>query len=98
MAARNIQVERFKGQAIVCNAQMKHGQLKQYCHISQEGQSLLEAAFQTKRLSARSYDRIVKVARTIADLAASELIEKEHIGEALQLRNDILPQHDRFQG
>lgn len=98
VAARNIQVERFKGQAIVCNAQMKHGQLKQYCHISQAGQRLLEAAFQAKRLSARSYDRIVKVARTIADLAASELIEKEHIGEALQLRNDILPQHDRFQG
>lgn len=92
VAARRIQLQRFKAVGIVCNGQMNHAMLKRFCHITAEGQGLLETAFQTKHLSARSYDRIIKVAQTIADLAGSDVIEAAHIGESLQLRSEILPQ------
>lgn len=89
-AARAIQLERFKKLDIVCNAQMNHAVLQKYCHLSEAGQEMMKTAFQAKNLSARSYDRIVKVAQTIADLDGSSAIQENHVGEALQLRNDIL--------
>lgn len=88
--AREIQLERFKKLDIVCNAQMNHAVLQKYCHLSEAGQEMMKTAFQVKNLSARSYDRILKVAQTIADLDKSSVIQEKHIGEALQLRNEIL--------
>lgn len=87
--ARNIQLQRFRGLNIFCNAQMNHAQIKKFCCLSPEAQTLLEQAFYSKNLSARSYDRIIKVAQTVADLSNSAIIEAQHIAEALQLRNDI---------
>ena len=87
--ARNIQLQRFRGLNIFCNAQMNHAQIKKFCCLSPEAQTLLEQAFYSKNLSARSYDRIIKVAQTVADLSNSAIIEAQHIAEALPLRNDI---------
>lgn len=84
--ARLRQNARLKCCAIFCNAQMTHTQLKQFCLLSDEARRILENVFQTLHLSARSYDRIVKVARTVADLSGSECIEAVHIAEAVQLR------------
>ena len=91
VAARKIQLDRFRELDIVCNAQMNHGILKKYCQLTDEAQELMETAFQERNLSARSYDRIVKVAQTVADLSGSDIISEIHIGEALQLRGEILP-------
>ena len=84
--ARRQQYERLNGTGAFCNAQMNHRQLRELCHVGTDAQSLLHAAFEKMKLNARSYDRIVKVARTIADLAESELIQSDHMGEAIQLR------------
>lgn len=91
VAARQRQLIRFKDLPIVCNAQMNHKLVQHYAKISPAAALLLEQAFKLKKLSARSYDRILKVSLTIADLAGQDTIEAEHLGEALQLRNDILP-------
>ena len=68
---------------------MNHAVLQQECPLEPQAQQLLAAAFKKMLLSARSYDRIIKVARTIADLAGSPDIAAPHIAEAIQLRNDI---------
>ena len=88
-AARNIQLKRLQKYHIFCNAQMSHAMLKKTCRLTEGAQRLLAQVFQQKSLSARSYDRIIKVSRTIADLAGSRGIEEQHIAEAVQLRNDI---------
>jgi len=84
--ARLRQQERFTGKGIGLNAQMKVRHLKKYCSTSQEGERLLEQTMEGLGLSARAYHRILKVARTIADLAGSERIDVEHIAEAVQYR------------
>ena len=86
--ARDIQIVRFDEQEEVhCNAQMPNNQVKQVCQISKPGQVLLKNAMDRLNLSARAYDRILKVSRTIADLGASENIEIEHLAEAIQYRS-----------
>ena len=87
-AARKIQLQRLKNYHIFCNAQMNHAMLQKLCPLEPQAKAMLEQAFRQKHLSARSYDRIIKVARTIADLAGAENIAAPHIAEAIQLRND----------
>ncbi len=88
MAARERQLYRFRELNIVCNGQLNHGMLTQYCPMTSEAEKLLEEAFHQRQMSARSYDRLVKVARTIGDLAGKDTITAEYIGEALLMRND----------
>ena len=89
LAAREIQMERLQEWGIFCNAQMSHAILKKTCILEPDAQNLLAQAFQVMNLSARSYDRIIKVARTIADLDGAATIEAKHVGEAIQLRDDV---------
>ena len=86
--ARKIQEERFKGQTgIFCNAQMPSRMVRDVCELTPAGTNLLKTAMQRLQLSARAYDRILKVARTAADLAASPDIKIEHLAEAIQYRS-----------
>ena len=85
--AREIQQNRFEGQGIHCNAQMTSTQLRKYCSLDEPSQSLLKAAMEKFGLSARAYDRILKVARTIADLDNEENLKSSYIAEAIQYRN-----------
>ena len=86
--ARAIQNKRFvEYERIHCNAQMSRKQVEQYCPISTEGEKLLKTAMERLGLSARAYDRILKVARTIADLEESPEIEIEHLSEAINFRS-----------
>lgn len=88
IAARQIQTERFKAYpGIHCNAQMNPPLLKKYCPLNTPCLSLLKMAMQKFGLSARAYDRIIKLSRTIADLEASSLILPRHIAEAIQYRS-----------
>lgn len=86
-AAREIQNERFRGTAIACNAKITPDLLHDACRLSPEGRALLKTAFEKLGLSARAYDRVLKVARTIADLDASGEIRPEHVAEAVQYRS-----------
>ena len=85
--ARKIQSQRFKGSKIHCNAQMTNRHIKKFCCIDDASQRLLEMAIDKLGLSARAYTRILKVARTIADLAGEEAISSAHISEAIQYRS-----------
>lgn len=85
--ARAVQTDRFKKSKIFCNAAMSPKQIRRHCQVGDEGQRLLETAMERLGLSARAYDRILKVARTIADLATEETIRPEHIAEAIQYRS-----------
>lgn len=86
--ARLFQQERFsKDKGIYCNAQMESKQIKAHCQLSEESKSILKNAMDKLGLSARAYDRILKVARTIADLESCTTIETRHIAEAIQYRN-----------
>ena len=84
---RKIQLERFKDTKIFSNSQMSAKQIRKYCTLDNAGQALLKMAMEKKGFSARAYDRILKVARTIADLEAMEMINSNHISEAIQYRN-----------
>ena len=86
--AREIQIERFKdNKNIHANAQMGSKQVREICKLSQASETLLKTAMERLNLSARAYDRILKVARTIADLAGSEDIKTEHLAEAIHYRS-----------
>jgi magnesium chelatase family protein len=85
--ARKVQQERFQGKKIYCNAQMTSKHLKKYCQIDEPSKKLLEMAIDKLGLSARAYTRILKVARTIADLEGEENIFTPHISEAVQYRS-----------
>lgn len=86
--AREAQAERYKDQpGTYCNAQMSAKQLRDICIIDAIGQKLLKTAMERLNLSARAYDRILKVSRTIADLAGAENIKPEHLAEAIQYRS-----------
>lgn len=86
--ARDVQEERYKSKGgIYANAQMTSKQLREICRIDEAGQQLLKKAMEKLGLSARAYDRILKVSRTIADLEQSEKIENNHLAEAIQYRS-----------
>lgn len=85
--ARSIQRERFKNDGILFNAQMKSAHVHRYCKPDTESEQLLKRAYTQLNLSARAYQRVLKVARTIADLAGSEQIQREHFMEAIQYRS-----------
>jgi magnesium chelatase family protein len=85
--ARDIQLARFKDiKGTYSNAKMGEKEFNKYCKLNKESTDLLEMAFRKLNLSARAYNRILKVARTIADLEGKENIEKAHIMEAIQYR------------
>ncbi|MGQ1908834.1 YifB family Mg chelatase-like AAA ATPase [Marinifilum sp. RC60d5] len=87
-AARDIQTERFKDEeGMHCNAQMSSKLLRKYCRPDEAGMALLKTAMEKVGLSARAYDRILKVSRTIADLEGAEDIKSEHLAEAIQYRS-----------
>lgn len=85
--ARAIQRDRYRKIRISANAQLRSRHFEKYCSLSLEARRLLNQSFQNLKLSMRAHDRIIKVARTIADLAASEQIETAHIAEAVQYRS-----------
>ncbi|MDR1701451.1 MAG: YifB family Mg chelatase-like AAA ATPase [Sporomusaceae bacterium] len=89
-AARQIQINRLQTWGITANSQMSHKHIKELCLLSPDSQKLLEQAFTKMNLSARAYDRIIKVAQTIADLEAAPHIGSAHIAEAIQFRNDVI--------
>ena len=88
IAARQRQITRFKDKPkITCNARMGSRELKQFCELDETAKELLKFAMTDMNLSARAYDRILKVARTIADLAGAENILPDHVSEAIQFRS-----------
>ena len=99
-AARNIQQARFtnadsrlsktESSNIISNADMRIGEVRQFCVLQDEGKSLMRSAMTQLNLSARAYHRILKLARTIADLAGSEEIQSTHLAEALQYRPKLM--------
>jgi len=89
-AARRIQNERFSGGSVTSNAYMGPEELRKHCGLDESGSALMKNAFSALNLTARSHDRILKVARTIADLSGEERIKAEHIAEAIQYRTSDL--------
>ena len=85
-AARERQKERYRGTAFVCNSELSGGEVKEYCKLTKEAKHCIEQAYDRLALSARSYHRILKTARTVADLAGTESIEEAHVAEALLYR------------
>ena len=85
-AARERQRARFEGTAITCNNEMGPGELRQYCVLDESSRALMKSAMRQLQLSARAYHRVLKLSRTIADLAGSEAITAAHLAEALQYR------------
>ncbi len=85
--ARNIQQKRFENSSLHSNAQMSRKDLDRYCQLDEQGVNLLKTAMEKLSLSARAYDRILKVSRTIADLEESDNIKPEHLAEAIQYRS-----------
>ncbi|MCM1545367.1 MAG: YifB family Mg chelatase-like AAA ATPase [Ruminococcus sp.] len=86
-AARQIQQKRFAGTSVTCNGKMTPAMTRQFCPLDEKSKAMLERSFDALGLSARAYDKILRVARTIADLDGSESIELEHITEAVQYRS-----------
>jgi magnesium chelatase family protein len=88
--ARDIQIKRFKGTNIKSNSEMTTRDVKKFCELSEDCKTMLTSAIATINLSARSYFKVIKVARTIADLSGEKEITCMHIAEALQYRPKIL--------
>lgn len=85
--AREVQAERYRGEAFGTNSRMHPGHIKRFCQLTQKQGDILQTVMEQLKLSARAYDRILKVARTIADLAAEETIADHHLLEAIQYRS-----------
>lgn len=85
-AARQLERERFRRTHTQCNAEMSARQLRRFCELDAPSRRLLEAALARLGLSARAYDRVLKVSRTIADLAGAERLESAHVAEAVHYR------------
>ena len=86
MAARTIQLDRFREKTF-SNSAMTPKQIREHCALDAESEALLEKAMQRQGLSARAHDRILKVSRTIADLASAAVITPEHLSEAINYRS-----------
>ena len=86
-AARQLQLERFDGSGISCNAKMTPALTRKYCALTAEADQMMKNAFDRLGLSARAYDKILKIARTIADMERAETIDSAHIAEAIQYRS-----------
>ncbi|MDP2652560.1 MAG: YifB family Mg chelatase-like AAA ATPase [Candidatus Omnitrophota bacterium] len=84
--ARGIQLDRLRGSGIYTNAQMSHKQIRKFCNVSGEGENLLRRAVEELGLSARAYDKVLKVGRTIADMEGKDAVQPEHVAEAIQYR------------
>ena len=84
--ARDRQARRFAGTALACNADMGVAEVRQFCTLDDAGRSLMKAAMAQLQMSARAFHRVLKLSRTIADLAGSEAIKVTHLAEALQYR------------
>ena len=84
--ARDIQTERYRGTEVTCNARLTPALLKKYCAMDEKASGYLQLAFDKLGMSARSYDRILKIARTVADLDGSEIIKREHIFSSISFR------------
>jgi len=97
-SARQVQRERFaelmrdsgKSNPIICNADMRIAEVRKFCKLDETSESLMRSAMNQMNLSARAYHRILKLARTIADLAGSENIQPSHLAEALQYRPKLM--------
>ncbi|MBU4486285.1 MAG: YifB family Mg chelatase-like AAA ATPase [Candidatus Delongbacteria bacterium] len=87
ITARKVQTERYKSRKIYCNSGMNQKDLKKYCNLDEASNSILKRAIESLSLSARAYNRILKVARTIADMSGKNEIAIEHIAEAVQYRS-----------
>ncbi|QBD78258.1 ATP-binding protein [Ktedonosporobacter rubrisoli] len=87
--ARERQIQRFAGTKLTCNAEMGPAEVRQFCSVEASAEKLLKTAMQQLHLSARAFHRVLKLARTIADLAASETIGANHVAEAIQYRPKI---------
>jgi len=85
--ARDIQQNRFARSKIKLNSQMRPADVRKFCSLDEASQNLLKSVFDRLRLSARAYDRVLKIARTIADLEAVKHIKTAHLAEALQYRS-----------
>jgi magnesium chelatase family protein len=96
--ARQVQRERFaelnaeggKGNSIACNADMRIAEVRKFCKLDETSESLMRSAMSQLNLSARAYHRILKLARTIADLGGSDTIQQAHLAEALQYRPKLM--------
>ena len=86
-AARKLQIERYAGRGYVCNGDIPASQLQEICKTTPKAEQLLSQAFEKFGFSARSYSRVLKVARTIADLAGSDSVDVPHVAEAVQYRS-----------
>jgi magnesium chelatase family protein len=87
--ARDFQLKRFKGMAIKSNSEMSTRDIKKYCEIDESSRVIMTSALSTMNLSARGYFKVIKIARTIADLSEEKNISSIHIAEALQYRPKV---------
>ncbi len=85
--ARELMVKRYAGTGVFANAHLTPGMIREYCRLDEDAELIMKGAFERLGLSARGYDRILKLSRTIADLDASETIKKQHVARAVQLRS-----------
>ena len=89
-AAREVQKQRFAGTEVSCNAYMTPAMIGRYCRLDDAGEKLMQGAFDRLGLTGRSHDRILRMARTIADLEGAEAIEAPHLAEAIQYRSSSI--------